>query len=138
MSTSAAENSRIAFHAGLAAELESREVAWQRERQELEASSQRALEAAEAARRATEAELAVCKEDLSATMEQLGEMQNMMSETTLDAEEQVLPPPPACLQVYLTQCINQMCLESQLFPQNFDLSFESVIVSNQLTILRGC
>ncbi|KAJ1480197.1 hypothetical protein T484DRAFT_1811569 [Baffinella frigidus] len=73
---------------GLVAELESREVAWQQERMELAAASKGALESAEAAQRATEKELAVCKEDLTASMEQLGEMQNMMAESALDDGEQ--------------------------------------------------
>ena len=41
------------------------------------------------------------------------------------------------LQVYLTECIYQLVLESQLPHKTVNLIFSSVIVNNKLTILWG-
>jgi hypothetical protein len=64
----------------MAAEIEKMRERWDQERHELDASSKRAVEHAEAAQRATERELAETREELNAAMEQLCEMQNMLSE----------------------------------------------------------
>ena len=44
---------------------------------------------------------------------------------------------PLVFRFYLTQCINQMVLESQLPPKNVNLWFQLVTVNNKLTILWG-